>query len=123
MNRGENEVLSENTVADGEIRRNDIIVVVRRECSAQSRDRQEAGPNCRLQISDCGLEEVVSGQFSVISRVFSGDPLGSALQLQISDCGVDSQRRERQRPVARLRIADFGLRNGRSCRWSVFSCQ
>ena len=45
MNRGENEDLSENTVADGEIRWNDIIVVVRRECSAQSRDRQGA-VNC-----------------------------------------------------------------------------
>ena len=39
----------------------------------------------------CGMEGVVSGQSSVGSRVFSGDPQGSAF---------------------RLRIADFGLRNG-----------
>ncbi len=45
-----------------------------------------------MRISDCGIEEVVSGQSSVVSSVFSGDPQGSAgnCGLQISDCGMGS---------------------------------
>ncbi len=68
------------------------------ECLAAT--RRGARSNCGMRISDCGLGEVVSGQSSVVSRVFSGDPQGSAFQ---------------------LRNADFGLRNGGSCQWSVVS--
>ncbi len=38
----------------------------------------------------CGIEEVVSGQSSVVSRVFSGDLQGSAGEVRISDCGKGS---------------------------------
>ncbi len=36
----------------------------------------------------CGIEEVVSGQSSVVSRVFSGDPQGSAGELRNADFGL-----------------------------------
>ena len=39
-------------------------------------------------ISECGIEEVVSGQSSVVSRVFSGDPKGSAGEFRTPDCGM-----------------------------------
>ncbi len=52
--------------------------------------------------NECEIEEVVSGQFSVVSRLFSGDPQGSTFQLRNADCG---------------------MRNRGSCQWSVFSYQ
>ncbi len=36
----------------------------------------------------CGIEEVVSGQFSVVSRLFSGDPQGSTFELRNADFGL-----------------------------------
>ena len=37
---------------------------------------------------NCGIEEVVSGQYSVVSRVFSGDPQGSTFELGNVDFGL-----------------------------------
>ncbi len=55
-----------------------------------------------LRVAEWRKLSVVSGQSSVVSRVFSGDPKGSA---------------------GELRNVDFGLRNGGGCQWSVVSCQ
>ena len=52
--------------------------------------RQKSGGRGRgfKGLRKCGTREVVSGQFSVVSSVFSGDPQGSALQLRIADFGL-----------------------------------
>ncbi len=42
----------------------------------------------------CGIEEVVSGHFSVVSRLFSGDPQGSTFELRNADFGLRIQRSE-----------------------------
>ena len=52
-----------------------------------------------MRNADCGVKEVVSDQFSVVSRVFSGDPKGSAEETPRVDCGTEYQSLERQRPV------------------------
>ena len=57
------------------------------------------GNEAELRNADFEIEEVASGQFMVVSRLFSGDPQGSASQLQISDCGMNTQRRDRQGAV------------------------
>ncbi len=48
--------------------------------------------------AECGIEDVVSGQSSVVSRVFSGDPQGSAFQLRNSECGIWSSNHESRTP-------------------------
>ncbi len=57
------------------------------------------GNAAELLNADFGIEEVDIGQFRVVSRLFIGDPQGSASQLQISDCGMNTQRRDRQGAV------------------------
>ena len=56
----------------------------------------------------CGIEEVVSGQFSVVSRVFSGDPQGSAGELRSTDFGLGIQQSEPGAPATGrdVRITD-----------------
>ena len=49
----------------------------------QSPDGREQG----IGNADHGIEEVVSGQSSVVSNVYSGDPKGSAFQLWIAEWG------------------------------------
>ncbi len=55
--------------------------------NVQSQEEGAEGPGVQgfeeMRISDCGIEEVVSGQFSVVSRVFSGDRNGSSGELRI----------------------------------------
>ncbi len=57
----------------------------------KSKVRKKGNREEKMRNAECGIEEVVSSQSSVVSRVFSGDPKGSA---------------------GELRNADFGLRNG-----------
>ena len=60
----------------------------------------------------CGIEEVVSGQFSVVSRVFSGDPQASAGELRSTDFGLGIQQSEPGAPATGrdVRITNHGSR-------------
>ena len=60
----------------------------------------------------CGIEEVVRGQFSVVSRVFSGDPQGSAGELRSTDFGLGIQQSGPGAPATGhdVRIMNHGSR-------------
>ena len=60
----------------------------------------------------CGTEEVVSGQSSVVSRVFSGDPQGSAGELRNVDFGM---RNREQGKVEKSKIKTSKVQIGRRC--------
>ncbi len=60
----------------------------------------------------CGIEEVVRGHSSVVSRVFGGDPKGSAGELRNADCELRIGQSEPGAPATGhgLRITNHGPR-------------
>ena len=65
-----------------------------------------------MRSSECGIEEVVSSQSSVVSRVFSGDPQGSTFQLRNADFGVRNG--ERLDPAAHAPTRESRVTNHES---------
>ncbi len=63
-------------------------------CSAKRTHRPRKWKAGNGKGRNCGIEEVVSGQFSVVSRLFSGDPQGSAFQVRNADFGLRNRERK-----------------------------
>ncbi len=71
-----------------------------------------------MRIAECGIEEVVSGQSSVVSRVFGGYPQGSVGEMWISDCGMRNGEQITRRSVPN-RPADGEIAEMLESAWQI----